>query len=73
MKKMILVKIDSVIVTPFKTILKATLKKGEWHDYEVRVLDENNKELSMEKLEPSEDNEKEISGSLESIEESKKA
>ena len=65
------VKIDSVIVTPFKTILKATLKKGEWHDYEVRVLDENNKELSMEKLEPSEDNEKEISVFLESIEESK--
>lgn len=65
------VKIDSVTVTPFRTILKATYKQGSWNDYEVRVLDEDNKELNWEKLGPTGDNEKEVSVFLESIGESK--
>lgn len=66
-----IIKIDSISTTPFNSILKATYKKGDWHEYDVTVLDDNNKKLQWEQLNPSKDNEKEISVYLESIGESK--
>ena len=65
------IKVNSVTMTPFKTIVKATCKQGNWSDYEVRVLDENNKELNWDKMGPIGDNEKEMAVFLESIGESK--
>lgn len=66
-----IVKVKSVVITPFKSIVKVEYKKGNWDDYDIKVLDENNKKLYCEQTSVSEDNDKEISASLEATGNSK--